>query len=110
MSGKKDDWQFARFMKDVRLADMLNPEKFYEMALNQRENKRKMYETALNAALENILMWERLVRADGFGVETLTDAYGGQVHPVLHYEEGTVEFVQAYGVRVTDEREESDKK
>lgn len=110
MGGKKDDWKLARFMKEIRLADTLHPERFYEMALNQRENKRKMYETAMNAALENMLMWERMARADGFGVETLTDAYGGDVHPVVNYENGTVEFVQAYGVHVTDERQRSDKK
>lgn len=110
MFGKEDHWQFAGFVKDIRLADMLYSEKLYEMALNQRDNKRKMYETALNAALENILMWERMARADGFGVETLADAYGGKVHTVVHHENGTVEFVQAYGVRVTDERQRDDKK
>lgn len=106
MSGKKDDWHFARFMKDVRIADMLHPEKFYEMALNQRESKRKMYEAAMNAALENILMWERMARADGFGVETLV----GNVHPVYHHENETIEYIQAYGVHVTDERQGGDKK
>ena len=110
MLGEKDDWQFARFMKELNMDDTLHPERFYEMALNQRENKRKMYETALNAALENILMWERMARADGFGVEALADAYGGKVHAVVHHENGTVEFIQAYGVRVTDERQRSDKK
>lgn len=109
MSGNKDDWQFARFMKELKIGDTLNPEKFYEMALNQRENKRKMYEAAMNAALENILMWERMARADGFGIEMLTCAYRGNVHQVVHHEEGTVEFVQAYGVHVTDERQRSGK-
>lgn len=110
MFGKKDVWQFARFMKDLKIDDMLHPEKLYEMALNQRENKRKIYETALNAALENMLMWERMARADGFGVEALSDAYGGKVYTVVHHETGTVEFVQAYGVHVTDEKQGSDKK
>lgn len=110
MAGKESHWTFARFMKDLKMNDMLNPERFYEMALNQRDNKRKMYEFAINAALENILMWERMARADGFGVVMLTDEYGGNVHPVFHYKEGTVEFIQAYGVHVTDEKQGSDKK
>lgn len=110
MDGKKDGWQFAKFMKELKIDDTQHPERFYEMALGQRENKRKMYETAMNAALENMLMWERMARADGFGVEMLTHAYGGYVHPVVHHEKGTVEFVEAYGVRVTDERQRSDKK
>ena len=108
MAGKENHWTFAAPLKELNIRDSLNPQRIYEMAHNQRDNKRKLYETALNAALENLVMWERMARADGFDVETITDGHGGNVHAVIHEESGTIEYVQAYGVRVKDEREKHD--
>lgn len=110
MAGKESNWTFATPLKELYIEDSLHPQKIYEMAHNQRDNKRKLYETALNAALENLVMWERMARADGFGVETIADGHGGNVHAVIHKERGTIEYVQTYGVHVKDERQRSDKK
>jgi hypothetical protein len=79
--------------------------KLYQRAMNMRDSKREMYERALNAALENLFSWERAARADGFVVETATDIYNGQPHPIFSTDGLHVTFVQAYGVRVTDEEE-----
>lgn len=108
MAGKESHWTFATPLKELCIEDSLNPQKIYEMVHNQRDNKRKLYETALNAALENLVMWERMARADGFGVETIADGHGGNVHAIIHKESNTIEYVQTYGVRVKDEREKHD--
>lgn len=99
---KRDEFAFAASQRDFDMSRMPMPsmDDLYRNALNSRENKRATYQTALNAALENLLSWERVARADGFRIETLSDAHNGSPHPV--FEGDKVTFVQAYGVRVVD--------
>jgi len=100
----KSKWTFCMAKDDMALSpSMLSLDDLYKRSLNDRENKRKMYERALNAALENICSWERMARADGFSVIALTDVHNGSPHPV--FEGNVVRFIQAYGVKVGDEKE-----
>lgn len=103
----KKRWVFAQTQEDVELAKILptipSMDELYKRALNTRDSKREMYERALNAALENLFSWERAARADGFDVIPITDMHNGAPHPVFSDDRTKVTFVQAYGVRVTEE-------
>ena len=100
MKIKKSGWTFAHVSDLDTRSMMFNSDDLYKKALNSRDNKRKMYECALNAALENLMSWERAVRADGFAVVAATDMFQGAPHPV--FENGEPRFVQAYGVQVVE--------
>lgn len=101
----KPEWTFATPMCPPReLASIPRLDELYDRAIRTRESKRDMYEKALNAALENLVLWEMAARADGFEVKVLTDVHNGEPHPVFH-PDGTVEFIQAYGVMVRDKEE-----
>lgn len=103
-------WAFAdvKEMDLLRFSSLPSLDELYERALNSRKTKRELYEQALNAALENLCSWERMARADGFSVRTLTDMHNGSPHPVFSDDGKHVQFVQAYGVRVEDKREKHD--
>ena len=104
----KKRWAFAHAREDIKLAEIPQIPSMYEMyrrAMNTRDSKRELYERALNAALENLFSWERAARADGFAVIAMTDEHNGALYPVFSKDGTKVTFVQAYGVRVTDEEE-----
>ena len=103
-------WAFAEVTEMDPLKVLSSPslDDLYEQALNSRKAKRELYEQALNAALENLCSWERMARADGFSVQTLTDMHNGSPHPVFSPDGKCVQFVQAYGVRAEDKREKHD--
>lgn len=103
-------WAFAdvKDMDLLKFSSLPSLDDLYEQALNSRKVKRELYEQALNAALENLCSWERMARADGFSVQTLTDMHNGSPHPVFSPDGKCVQFVQAYGVRVEDKREKHD--
>ena len=106
MKINKKQWVFAHSQEDVKLAAisaMPSMSELYKRAMNTRDSKREMYERALNAALENLFSWERAARADGFAVTAMTDMHNGAPHPVFSEDGTKVTFVQAYGVRVTEE-------
>ena len=109
MKNDNTKWVFADVKECDRLKMPTLPsfDDLYKKSLNSREAKREIYERALNAALENLFSWERVARADGFSVQTLTDVHNGNPHPVFN-DDGTIQFVQAYGVHVKDERYEHD--
>ena len=108
MKNKDSKWTFAK-VKDVDIAAFPMPslDDLYRVSLNSREAKRKMLNDALNAALENLMSWERVARADGFVVECMTDAHNGEPHPV--FEDCGIRFVQAYGVCVREPEKEGEK-
>ena len=100
-SGNRSEWTFANVVHSFQLGTLTDPNELYKLALGTRENKRKMYEVAVNAALENIMSWERMARADGFRLVACTDINKGAPHPIV--EGDVVKFVQSYGVAVVDE-------
>lgn len=105
MKSKDSKWTFAK-VEDLDVAKSIaipSLDELYRRALNSREAKLKLLNDAINAALENLMSWERVARAEGFVVECLTDAHNGEAHPV--FEGCGVRFVQAYGVRVREAQE-----
>lgn len=105
MKNIEPDWKFAKAVT-VDITQSLQPpslDDLYRQSLNSREVKRDLFQTAMNAALENLMSWERMVRAEGFEVEVLTDIHNGSPFPV--FEGDKVRFIQAYGVRVHEPEE-----
>lgn len=103
---KEKKWTFAAVRDEIALGDFVSHlprfDDLYKRSLNSRETKRKMYQEALNAALENLMSWERVARADGFDIVCATDIFQGAPHPEINMKDGTVTFVQAYGVMVKE--------
>lgn len=101
MKNEKSKWTFAhvRGLDDELM--MLNSGDPYKEALNLRDNKRDMYNKAINAALENLMSWERVIRADGFKIILATDIHQGAPH--LEFTRGEPHFVQAYGAMVVED-------
>lgn len=100
--GNQNGWCFAHECDFTPIADMPSLHDMYMEAMNSRDEKRKNYQRALSAALENLMSWERMARADGFAVRLTTDMGNGAPRPF--FEGDKVTFVQAYGV-VVDEAE-----
>lgn len=98
-------WTFAKVTDADLAASVTMPslDELYRKSLNSREHKRELFQTALNAALENLMSWERIARAEGFAVELITDIGQGKPHSV--FDGTTVQFVQAYGARVYEAEE-----
>ena len=98
-------WTFAKAMDADLAASVTLPslDELYRKSLNSREHKREVFQTALNAALENLMSWERIARAEGFAVELMTDIGQGAPHSV--FDGDTIQFVQAYGARVYEPKE-----
>ena len=102
MSETHDDhtqWCFAA-PTDFKTWDAPSLYDRYIEAMNSRDEKRKNYQRALDAALENLMSWERMARADGFSVRLVTDGHNGAPFPVFEWDKIT--FMQAYGVFVED--------
>lgn len=102
---KNAKWNFGH-IEECKISITPAMPELYIQAMNSRECKRERYERALNAALENLLSWERVARADGFIVETVMDIHNGEPHPIFSKDGQHVTFVQAYGVVVKDQQEE----
>lgn len=95
----EDGWTFAKSY-ELSAVKMPDVDKIYQEALNTRDNKRKMYDKAINAALENLMSWERMARADGFDVIVASDMHQGAPHPV--FDGDKITFIQAYAAMVVE--------
>lgn len=103
--GKKGKWTFAKVI-DSDLASkmvMQSVSDLYRASLNSREAKRELFQRALDAALENLVSWEQIARAEGFDVEAVVDPERCSRQVVLDVD--GLKIVQAYGVMVRDAKE-----
>ena len=98
-------WTFAKMIDTDLSSAMAMPSvsDLYRASLNSRETKRELFQRALEAALENLMSWERIARAEGFDVELVVDA--GRGEPCVALDGDEVKFVQAYGVIVREAEE-----
>lgn len=102
---EKDKWNFGQIEDDCKISIIPSMPELYIQAMNSREYKREMYERAINAALENLFLWERSARADGFVVDTVMGVHNGDAHPVFSKDGLHVTFMKAYGAIVKDMQE-----
>lgn len=102
---KKKKFAFAFDAGFAKASNVTFPSmhQLYEQSLRNPETMRKTIETAANAAFENLMSWERIAITLGYEFEVITHGCGC---PVPHVEDNKVTFIQSYGVRVKERKDE----
>ena len=94
-------WVFAHVDDTmVDLPSLPSLDELYRQSLDSREGRRRTIEAGLKDALDNLVRWEHMAKADGFEVQVFTDEHLGNPHPV--FEDTKLYFVQSYGVLVRE--------